>query len=79
MGIAATYPKPRTGKSHPANPVFPHLLRGMVIDRPSQAWCADIAYIPTSQGFGRLVAVTDWCSRRAPSWWVSNTLMPISA
>jgi putative transposase len=73
MGIEAIYPRPRTSKPHPANTIYPYLLRGMVIDRPNQVWCADITYIPMHHGFMYLVAVMDWHSRRVLSWRVSNT------
>jgi putative transposase len=49
-------------------------LRGLVIDRPNQVWCADITYIPMAKGFVYLVAVMDWFSRRVLSWRVSITL-----
>ena len=74
MGIAAIYPRPKTSKPHPANPIYPYLLRGLAIDRPNQVWCADITYIPMRQGFMYLAAVMDWYSRRVLSWRVSNTL-----
>jgi len=73
MGIAAIYPKPRTSIPHPANPIYHYLLKDMVINRPNQAWCADITYIPMRQGFMYLVAVMDWYSRRVLSWRISNT------
>ena len=38
------------------------LLRDLAIDRPDQVWCADITYIPISQGFFYLVAVMDWAT-----------------
>ena len=52
----------------------PYLLRNVKVERPNQAWCADITYIPLSQGFMYLVAVMDWHSRRVLSWRLSNTL-----
>ena len=33
----------RTSKPTPRHKVFPYLLRGLVIERPNQVWCADIA------------------------------------
>ena len=53
MGIAALGPKPRTSKPAPGHKVFPYLLRGLVIERPNQVWCADITYIPIGRGFLR--------------------------
>ena len=53
MGFAALGPKPRTSKPAPGHKVFPYLLRGLVIERPNQVWCADITYIPIGRGFLR--------------------------
>ena len=58
LGIEAIYPKPNTSRRHPDHKVYPYLLRGLVIDRPNQVWCADITYIPLAKGFVYLVAVT---------------------
>jgi len=74
MGLEAVYPRPRTSMPHPKHKVYPYLLRGMIIDRPNQVWCADITYIPMRHGFMYLVAVMDWYSRRVLSWRLSNTL-----
>ena len=54
--------------------MYPYLLRGLIIDRPNQVWCADITYIPMARGFVYLVAVMDWFSRRVLSWRLSITL-----
>jgi putative transposase len=62
MAIEALYQKPNTSKGHPDHKVYPYLLRGLTIDRPSQVWCADITYIPMAKGFVYLVAVMDWFS-----------------
>jgi putative transposase len=74
MGIAAIYPRPKTSKPQPGHKVYPYLLRGMVVDRPNQVWCADITYVPMRHGFMYLVAVMDWYSRKVLSWNLSNTL-----
>jgi len=42
MGIEAIHQKPNTARRPPAHGVYPYLLRGMAIERPNQAWCADI-------------------------------------
>ena len=63
MGLEAIYQKPNTSQGHPDHKVYPYLLRGLIIDRPSQVWCADITYIPMARGFVYLVAVMDWFSR----------------
>jgi putative transposase len=74
MGIAALGPKPRTSKPAPGHKIFPYLLRGLVIERPNQVWCADITYIPIGRGFLYLVAVMDWASRAVLAWRLSNTM-----
>ena len=43
MGLEAIYQKPNTSQGHPDHKVYPYLLRGLVIDRPNQVWCADIS------------------------------------
>ena len=45
-----------------------------LIERPNQAWCADITYIPMTKGFVYLVAVMDWFSRRVLAWRLSITM-----
>ena len=50
MGISAIYRRQNTSRRHPRHPVFPYLLRGLVIDRPNQVWAADITYIPMARG-----------------------------
>ena len=42
MGLEAIYRKPNTSKKHPDHKVYPYLLRGLAIEWPKQAWCADI-------------------------------------
>ena len=74
MGMEAIYRKPRTSAANPEHRVYPYLLRGLAIDRPDQVWCADITYIPVSQGFLSLLAVMDWASRHVLSLRLSNML-----
>jgi putative transposase len=74
MGLEAIYQKPNTSQGHPDNKVYPYLLRGLIINRPNQVWCADITYIPMAKGFVYLVAVMDWFSRRVLSWRLSITM-----
>jgi putative transposase len=71
MGLEAIYQKPNTSAAHPANKVYPYLLRGLAIVRPGQVWCADITYIAMAKGFVYLVAVMDWFSRFVLAWRVS--------
>jgi putative transposase len=74
MGIEALYRKKRTSKRNPEHPVFPYLLRNLVVERPNQVWCADISYIPMRHGFLYLFAVLDWVTRKVLVWRLSNSL-----
>ena len=74
MGLSPIYQKPRTSDPHPEHKVYPYLLRHLVVDRPDQAWCADITYIQMRRGFLYLVAIMDWASRKVLSWRLSNTM-----
>lgn len=74
MGLQAIYQKPKTTVRHPEHRTYPYLLRGLVIDRPNQVWCADITYVPMRRGFLYLVAIMDWFSRKVLAWRLSNTM-----
>lgn len=74
MRIESLAPKPGTSKRQPRHPVYPYLLRGLVIDRPNQVWATDITYIPMQRGFMYLIAIMDWATRKVLSWKLSNTL-----
>ena len=74
MGLETIYQKPNTSRPHPDHKVYPYLLRGLIIDRPNQVWCADITYVPMAKGFVYLVAVMDWFSRRVLAWRLSITM-----
>jgi len=74
MGLEAIYPKPRTSLKNQANPAYPYLLKGLVIDRPDQVWATDITYIPLRRGWVYLAAVMDWFSRYVLAWEMSITL-----
>lgn len=74
MGIVAVGPKPNTSRRDKAHPVYPYLLRDVVIDRPNQVWSMDITYVPMPHGFAYLAAIIDWHSRLVLAWQVSNTM-----
>ncbi|KAF0146638.1 MAG: integrase, partial [bacterium] len=74
MGLSPIYQKPRTSVPHPQHLVYPYLLKGLLIDRPNQVWCADITYIPMRRGFLYLVAIMDWATRKVLAWRLSNTM-----
>jgi len=74
MGLEAIYPKKNLSIPSEDHKKYSYLLRGLLIDRPYQVWCADIAYIRMAQGFLYLTAIMDWYSRYVLSWRLSNTL-----
>jgi putative transposase len=74
MGIESLAPKPGTSKRQPKHPVYPYLLRGLIIDQPDQVWATDITYIPMQRGYMYLIAIMDWATRKVLSWRLSNTL-----
>jgi putative transposase len=74
IGIAAIYRKRNTSAPHPAHPIYPYLLKNLIIDRPNQAWASDITYIPMKRGFVYLVAIIDWASRRVLAHRVSISI-----
>ncbi len=74
MGLEAIYQAPRTSVPHPSHRMYPYLLKGLVINRPNQVWCADITYIPVQRGFLYLVAIMDWATRHVLVWRLSNTM-----
>ena len=74
MGLQAIYPKPRLSSSNQKHKNYPYLLKGLMIDRPDQVWCAYITYIRMVQGFVYLVAIMDWYSRFVLAWEISTTL-----
>jgi putative transposase len=74
MGIRSLCPQPKTTTPNKAHPVYPYLLRNMVIDHPNQVWAADITYVPFRKGSWYLVAIMDWHSRKVLTWRLSNTM-----
>ena len=57
MGLVGVAPGPQTSRPHPQHPLYPYLLRDLVIDRPNQVWCTDVTYLPMPRGFLFLVAI----------------------
>jgi putative transposase len=76
MGIEslAPKPKPKTSEGDEHAWRYPYLLKDLVIEVPNHVWTSDITYIPFEQGWGYLVAILDWASRKVLSWRLSNTL-----
>ena len=44
MGIEAIYRKKRTSIAAKGHKIYPYLLANVAIERPNQAWAADISY-----------------------------------
>ena len=74
MGIEAIYRKRRTSIAAKGHKIFPYLLANVAIERPNQAWAADISYLPMARGFAYLVAILDLYSRKVLSFRVSNAM-----
>ena len=74
MGLRALYPQRCTSHPGAGHKVYPYLLRGLNIERPSQVWASDVCYLPMAKGFLYLAVIMDWHSRRVLSWRISNTL-----
>lgn len=74
MGLEAVFPKKNTSRRNPEHPIYPYLLRDVVIARPNQVWSMDITYVRLGKGFVYLAAVIDWTSRYVIAWRLSNTL-----
>ncbi len=74
MGVEAIYRKRRTSIPAKGHKIYPYLLTGVAIERPNQAWAADITYLPMARGFAYLVAILDLYSRKVLSFRVSNAL-----
>ncbi|MDH2328308.1 IS3 family transposase [Cereibacter sp. SYSU M97828] len=74
MRLMPIYQKPNTSKPRKGHKTYPYLLGGLRVDRPGQAWCADITYLPMRRGFLYLVAIMDWFTRKVLAWRISNTL-----
>jgi len=74
MGIEAIYRKKRTSIPDAGHKIYPYLLANVVIERPNQAWAADITYLPMAKGFAYLVAILDLYSRKVLAFRVSNAL-----
>ena len=74
MGMEAIYRKKRTSIPAQGHKIYPYLLANVAIERPNQAWAADITYLPMAEGFAYLVAILDLYSRKVLSFRVSNAM-----
>ena len=53
---------------------FPNLIKGLIVARPDQVWCADITYIRLFQGFVYLAVVLDIYTRLVRGWALGRAL-----
>jgi len=58
----------RTTDSEHGWPVFPNLLKGLVIERVNQVWASDFTYIRLGHGFVFLAVILDLWSRKVIGW-----------
>jgi putative transposase len=76
-GIRAKPPRRfvRTTDSNHRLPVAPNVLaRDFEPSGPNEAWCADITYIPTHEGWLFLAVVEDLFSRMAVGWPMAESM-----
>lgn len=65
----------RTTDSRHAHPIARNLLqRRFHWERPNQAWCCDLTYVPTDEGWLYLAVVVDLCSRKVVGWSMADHL-----
>jgi transposase InsO family protein len=77
MGIKAQWIKPWTVTTKDSD--FSNELKNILDeqfnpDRPNAAWCSDITYIWTTEGFVYLTSIMDLFSRKIIAWTLSKTL-----
>lgn len=64
----------RTTDSKHGMPVYPNLIKDLVIDRPNQVWAADITYVRLVRGYVYLAVILDLFSRNVIGWALSSSL-----
>ena len=63
----------RTTRSDGSHPKYPNLLKGLVVIRPDQVWCADITYISlANSGIVYLAFLIDVFTRMVRGWYLSR-------
>jgi putative transposase len=73
-GLKAIYPGPQTTLVDRKSFKYPYALKGLVINKPHQAWQIDISYLRTDHGFLYVNALIDIQTRYVVSWTISNSL-----
>ena len=74
MDLQAIYPKKNLSQRHPQHKIYPYLLKDNSPQKPHDAWCADITYIKTADGFVYLTALIDVVSRFVVGYHLSPSL-----
>jgi transposase InsO family protein len=65
----------RTTDSRHAHPIARNLLqRRFHWEHPNRAWCCDLTYVPTDEGWLYLAVVLDLCSRKVIGWSMADHL-----
>lgn len=66
--------KPKTTNSRHTLPVFHNEIKGKEITAPNQAWCSDLTYIGTMEGFMYASLITDMYSRKIVGAYIGDSL-----
>lgn len=66
--------KPKTTNSRHTLPVFRNEIKEMEITAPNQAWCSDLTYIRTLEGFMYASLITDMYSRKIVGAYIGDSL-----
>jgi len=62
----------KTTDSNHHNPIYPNLIKNLVVTAPNQVWTADITYIGIRSGFVYLAVILDLFARRAIGYAISR-------
>jgi transposase InsO family protein len=63
-----------TTNAHHRFPIYPNVLAGVVLERPDQAWVADLTSIRLQSAFVYLACMLDAFSRRCVGWHLSREM-----
>ena len=66
--------KPKTTNSNHNLPLYPNLVRDIVVTRPNQVWVSDITYIHIEEGFVYLATILDLFGRKCVGWEMSRRI-----
>lgn len=66
--------KPKTTNSNHDLPLYPNLIRDIVVTGPNQVWVSDITYIHLAEGFVYLASILDLFGRKCVGWEMSRRI-----